>query len=52
MEWVVNLVIYYAMAVYLWPAKRFRPVHIIWVVPLFYLGLVTLAFIIVPILRP
>lgn len=52
MDWIINLVIYYAVAVYLWPEKRWRPVHIIWAVPTFYLGLVALAFIVVPILRP
>jgi hypothetical protein len=51
-EWVVNLIIYYAVAICIWPAKRYNPVHIIWVVPLFCLFLITLAFIVVPILRP
>ncbi len=52
MEWVVNLVIYYVIAIYLWPVRRYNPIHIIWVVPLFCLLLIALPFIVVPILRP
>lgn len=52
MEWAVNLIIYYLIAIHLWPERRWRPVHILWAVPAFHLSLVASAFLITPILAP
>ena len=52
MDLVVNLTLYYLIAIHVWPEKRWRPIHILWAVPAFYLGLNILALLITPLLAP
>ena len=45
MQWIVSFVIFAFVAVMIWPEKKHNPIHITWVVPAIFIGLIVIVSI-------